>query len=98
MKWACLPSRASQSTRNIQSLINNSLQGIEQGSEAVSELEAQLKNVIALVTRLSGLLNEISSASVDQGASVHHVTTRITTLNQAVSQDWDADQSIGEYL
>lgn len=81
-----LAKQSSQSTRNIQSLINNSLQGIEQGSEAVSELETQLKNVIALVTRLSGLLNEISSASVDQGASVHHVTTRITTLNQAVSQ------------
>ncbi|EPF16982.1 methyl-accepting chemotaxis protein signaling domain protein [Cedecea davisae DSM 4568] len=81
-----LAKQSSQSTRNIQALINNSLQGIEQGSEAVSELENQLKSVIAQVTRLSGLLNEISSASVDQGTSVHHVTSRITTLNHAVNQ------------
>lgn len=81
-----LAKQSSQSTRNIQALINNSLQGIEQGSEALSELENQLKSVIAQVTRLSGLLNEISSASVDQGTSVHHVTSRITTLNQAVNQ------------
>lgn len=81
-----LAKQSSQSTKNIQVLINNSLQGIEQGSEAVSELETQLKNVISLVTRLSGVLNEISSASVDQSASVHHVTTRITSLNQVVHQ------------
>lgn len=81
-----LAQKSSQSTRNIQALIKNSLQGIEQGSDAVAILEGNLRNVIAAVSKLSGLLNEISSATLNQGESVHHMTARITTLNQAAAQ------------
>lgn len=81
-----LAHKSSQSTRNIQTLIGNSLQGIEQGSDAVTVLEANLKKVIAVVAKLSGLLSEISSATLNQGESVHHMTARIATLNQVAMQ------------
>lgn len=81
-----LAKQSSQSTRNIQSLINHSMQGIEQGSEAVTELEGNLRHVIAVVNKLSGLLSEISAASLNQGESVHRMTARMTTLNDVAQQ------------
>lgn len=59
---------------------------IEHGSEAVTELENNLQNVIDVVNKLSGLLSEISAASLNQGESVHHMTARITTLNHVATQ------------
>ncbi|MCT4703823.1 methyl-accepting chemotaxis protein [Enterobacteriaceae bacterium H20N1] len=81
-----LGQKSSQSTRNIQALIGNSMQGIEQGSDAVTVLEANLQKVIDVVNKLSGLLSEISAATLNQGESVHHVTKRIATLNQVANQ------------
>lgn len=81
-----LAQKSSQSTRNIQALIKNSLQGIEQGSDAVAVLEGNLQKVIAVVNKLSGLLSEISAATLNQGESVHHMTARISTLNQVATQ------------
>lgn len=81
-----LAQKSSQSTRNIQALIKNSLHGIEQGSDAVTILEGNLQKVIAVVSKLSGLLNEISSATLNQGESVHHMTARITALNHVATQ------------
>ncbi|MCT4717000.1 methyl-accepting chemotaxis protein [Enterobacteriaceae bacterium H18W14] len=81
-----LAQKSSQSTRNIQALIGNSMQGIEQGSDAVTVLEANLQKVIDVVNKLSGLLSEISAATLNQGESVHHVTKRIATLNQVANQ------------
>lgn len=81
-----LAKQSSESTQKIQSLISHSLQGIEHGNNAVTQLEQQLRNVISEVVRLSSLLNDISTASADQDTSVSHVTERITTLNQAVNK------------
>lgn len=81
-----LAKQSSESTQKIQTLISHSLQGIEHGSQAVSQLEQQLKNVIVEVVRLSSLLNDISTASEDQDNSVSHVTDRISTLNHAVNK------------
>ena len=41
-KWDCWPVKASHSTQTIQELINHSLQGIEDGSKAVTRLEDNL--------------------------------------------------------
>lgn len=88
-----LAKKSSQSTHSIQALIGNSLQGIEQGSEAVSVLEANLQSVIAVVNKLSGLLSEISAATLNQGESVTHMTARIATLNKVARQ---TNRLIGE--
>lgn len=81
-----LAQKSSDSTQKIQHLITHSLQGIESGSQAVNQLEQQLKNVIAEVVRLSSLLNDISRASADQDSSVSHVVEKISTLNHVVNK------------
>ncbi len=76
-----LARKSSHSTQTIQQLINHSLQGITDGSQAVSRLEDNLQQVTGLVGHLSGVLSEISAATLSQGDSIHKMTRRLHSLN-----------------
>nr|WP_318381685.1 methyl-accepting chemotaxis protein [uncultured Enterobacter sp.] len=77
-----LARKSSSSTQTIQQLIQHSLQGIEEGSQAVTRLEDNLQQVTGLVGHLSKLLNEISTATLSQGENIHQMTRQLHGLNQ----------------
>ncbi|WP_312453432.1 methyl-accepting chemotaxis protein [Pseudescherichia sp.] len=77
-----LARKSSHSTQTIQALIQHSLQGIEAGSQAVNRLEDNLQQVTGLVGHLSGLLNDISQATLNQGEYIHQMTRQLHGLNQ----------------
>lgn len=81
-----LAQKSSHSTRDIQQLINRSLQQIDQGSLAVDLLTGNLHQIIDLVNKCSALMGEISLASLNQGESIQDVTARISALNQVARQ------------
>lgn len=81
-----LAQKSSHSTRDIQQLINRSLQQIDQGSQAVDLLTGNLRQIIDLVNKCSALMAEISLASLNQGESIQDVTARISALNQVARQ------------
>ncbi|AYZ32951.1 HAMP domain-containing protein [Serratia sp. FDAARGOS_506] len=81
-----LAQKSSHSTRDIQQLINRSLQQIDQGSQAVELLTSNLRQIIDLVNKCSVLMGEISLASLNQGESIRDVTARIAALNQVARQ------------
>lgn len=81
-----LARKSSHSTQTIQELINYSLQGIEDGSKAVNRLEHTLQQVTGLVANLSSLLNDISTATLSQGESIHQMTRQLEALNQVSRQ------------
>ncbi|MFS9379081.1 methyl-accepting chemotaxis protein [Citrobacter sp. ANG330] len=76
-----LARKSSQSTQDIQALIYHSLQGIEEGSRAVTHLEENLQQVIALVENLGVSLNDISAATLQQGERIHQMTRQLQALN-----------------
>lgn len=77
-----LARKSSHSTQTISQLIQHSVQGIEQGSQAVTRLEDNLQQVTGLVGHLSKLLNDISSATLSQGENIHKMTRQLHGLNQ----------------
>nr|SAY43104.1 Methyl-accepting chemotaxis protein I [Serratia marcescens] len=81
-----LAQKSSHSTRDIQQLINRSLQQIDQGSQAVDLLTGNLRQIIDLVNKCSALMGDISLASLNQGESIQDVTARISALNQVARQ------------
>jgi methyl-accepting chemotaxis protein len=81
-----LAQKSSHSTRDIQQLINRSLQQIDQGSQAVDLLTGNLRQIIDLVNKCSALMGDISLASLNQGESIQDVTARISALNQVAWQ------------
>ncbi|BEN54349.1 HAMP domain-containing protein [Serratia marcescens] len=81
-----LAQKSSHSTRDIQQLINRSLQQIDQGSQAVDLLTGNLRQIIDLVNKCSALMGDIALASLNQGESIQDVTARISALNQVARQ------------
>ncbi|ASM07154.1 methyl-accepting chemotaxis protein [Serratia marcescens] len=81
-----LAQKSSHSTRDIQQLINRSLQQIDQGSQEVDLLTGNLRQIIDLVNKCSALMGDISLASLNQGESIQDVTARIAALNQVARQ------------
>ena len=81
-----LAQKSSHSTRDIQQVINRSLQQIDQGSQAVDLLTGNLRQIIDLVNKCSALMGDISLASLNQGESIQDVTARIAALNQVARQ------------
>lgn len=81
-----LARQSSQSTQTIQALINHSLQGIDDGSRAVTLLEHNLQQVTTLVGALSTLLNEIAKATLSQGESIHQMTRQLHSLNRVAGK------------
>lgn len=81
-----LAQKSSHSTRDIQQLINRSLQQIDQGSQAVDLLTGNLRQIIDLVNKCSALMGDISLASLNQGESIQDVTARISALNHVARQ------------
>jgi len=81
-----LARKSSHSTQTIQELINRSLQGIDDGSQAVTRLEDNLQQVMSLVGNLCSLLNDISVATLSQGESIHHMTRQLQGLNNVAQQ------------
>lgn len=84
-----LARKSSHSTQTIQQLINHSLQGIEDGSKAVTRLEDNLQQVTGLVGKLSSLLSDISDATLSQGESIHQMTRQLHALNLVARQTGD---------
>lgn len=81
-----LARKSGQSTQNIQTLIKHSLQGIEVGFHAVNGLDKNLQQVIALVENLGALLNDISTATLNQGNNIHQLTRKLHVLNGEARQ------------
>jgi len=77
-----LARKSSHSTQTIQQLIQHSLAGIEEGSQAVTRLEDNLQQVTGLVGHLSQLLTDISTATRSQGENIHKMTRQLHGLNQ----------------
>ncbi|WP_039058352.1 methyl-accepting chemotaxis protein [Enterobacter sp. Bisph1] len=91
-----LARKSSHSTQTIQQLINHSLQGINDGSQAVSRLEDNLQQVTGLVGHLSGVLSEISAATLSQGDSIHKMTRRLHSLNSVARRTGELVSSANE--
>lgn len=62
------------------------MRGIEDGSRAVNLMEENLQQVTGLVGNLSSLLNEISTATLSQGESIHQMTRQLQSLNHVSRQ------------
>ncbi|MCP1104037.1 methyl-accepting chemotaxis protein [Serratia nevei] len=91
-----LAQKSSHSTRDIQQLINRSLQQIDQGSQAVDLLTGNLRQIIDLVNKCSALMGDISQASLNQGESIQGVTARIAALNQVARQTGTVVNAVAE--
>jgi methyl-accepting chemotaxis protein len=82
-----LAGRSADAAKEIKSLINASVERVEQGSLLVDEAGITMTEVVGSIRRVSDLVGEISSASNEQSAGVAQVGEAVTQMDQTTQQN-----------
>lgn len=78
-----LAQRSSVSAKDISTLIKDSVEQIEKGSQIADKSGGMLANIVNSIKKVSELNNEIATASNEQAAGIEQINTAMTQLDQA---------------
>ena len=82
-----LASRSADAAREIKQLISASVARVEQGSALVDQAGTTMQEVVTAIQRVSDIVGEISSASVQQSAGVAQMGDAMGRIDTATQQN-----------
>ena len=82
-----LAQRSAQAAKEIKVLINESVEKVEAGSRQVGDAGRAMDDIVAQVKRVSGLIEEISSATGEQTQGIGQVSDAVSQLDQVTQQN-----------
>ena len=82
-----LAGRSADAAKEIKSLINASVQRVEQGSALVDQAGATMAEVVSSIRRATDLMGEISAASNEQSLGVSQIGEAVTQMDQVTQQN-----------
>jgi methyl-accepting chemotaxis protein len=82
-----LAGRSADAAREIKTLINDSVERVEQGSALVDQAGSTMGNVVAAIQRVTDIVGEISSASQEQATGVSQVGEAVIQMDEATQQN-----------
>ena len=82
-----LAQRSAEAAREIKGLITDSVERVEQGTALVDRAGQTMQEVVSSVRRVSDIVGEISTASVEQSNGVNQVGQAVTQMDQATQQN-----------
>jgi methyl-accepting chemotaxis protein len=82
-----LAQRASESAKEIKTLISQSTQQVESGSALVSKAGSTLEDILRRVSEVSGLVSEIASGATEQATGLEQINTGVNQLDQVTQQN-----------
>jgi methyl-accepting chemotaxis protein-1 (serine sensor receptor) len=82
-----LAGRSAQAAREIKSLINASVERVEQGTVLVDQAGQTMTEIVTSIRRVTDIMGEISAASGEQASGVGQVGEAVTQLDQATQQN-----------
>ena len=82
-----LAGRSADAAKEIKSLINASVERVEQGTVLVDEAGTTMTEVVGSIRKVSDLVGEISSASDEQASGVAQIGDAVAQLDQATQQN-----------
>jgi methyl-accepting chemotaxis protein len=82
-----LAGRSADAAKEIKSLINTSVERVEQGTALVDQAGATMSEVVTAIKRVNDIMGEISAASTEQSAGVAQVGEAVTQMDQATQQN-----------
>jgi methyl-accepting chemotaxis protein len=82
-----LAQRSAQAAREIKGLIADSVDKVESGSRQVTEAGKTMKDLVVQVRRVTDLLGEIASATLEQNQGIGSVNNAVTKLDQMTQQN-----------
>ena len=82
-----LAGRSADAAKEIKSLINASVERVEQGTVLVGQAGTTMTEVVSSIKRVTDIMGEISAASAEQSAGVAQVGEAITQMDQTTQQN-----------
>ncbi|MFN9744260.1 MAG: methyl-accepting chemotaxis protein [Betaproteobacteria bacterium] len=82
-----LAQRSAEAAKEIKSLIVASVERVEEGTALVGEAGQTMDEVVSSIRRVTDIVGEISSASVEQSSGVGQVGQAVTQMDQATQQN-----------
>ncbi len=82
-----LAQRSADAAKEIKSLISASVERVEQGTALVDRAGSTMQEVVMSIKRVTDIMGEISSASIEQSAGVAQVGEAVTQMDQATQQN-----------
>ncbi|TWI64484.1 methyl-accepting chemotaxis protein [Pseudoduganella lurida] len=82
-----LAQRSAGAAREIKELIDDSVQRVEGGARLVDQAGATMAEIVRSVQRVTDIMGEISTASIEQTAGIEQVNAAVAEMDQAVQQN-----------
>ena len=82
-----LAGRSAEAAKEIKTLINTSVERVEQGSQLVDQAGATMAEVVSSIRRVTDIMGEISAASTEQASGVASVGEAVMQMDQATQQN-----------
>ena len=82
-----LAGRSADAAKEIKTLINASVERVEQGTALVDQAGATMTEVFSSIHRVTDIMGEISAASAEQSAGVAQIGEAVTHMDQATQQN-----------
>jgi methyl-accepting chemotaxis protein len=82
-----LAQRSAQAAREIKTLIADSVNKVESGSRQVTEAGKTMQDLVMQVRRVTDLLGEIASATLEQSSGIGLVNNSVSQLDQMTQQN-----------
>ena len=82
-----LAGRSADAAKEIKTLINTSVERVEQGTTLVDQAGVTMIEVVNSIKRVTDLMGEISAASSEQSQGVAQVGEAVTQMDQATQQN-----------
>jgi methyl-accepting chemotaxis protein len=82
-----LAGRSAEAAKEIKTLINTSVERVEQGTALVDQAGSTMTEVVSSIRRVTDLMGEISAASNEQAAGVSQVGEAVTQMDQVTQQN-----------
>ncbi len=82
-----LAQRSAEAAKEIKSLIGRSVEQVEQGTVLVDQAGKTMGEIVGSIQRVSDIVAEITSASLEQSAGVQQVGDAVSQMDQATQQN-----------
>ena len=82
-----LAQRSADAAREIKTLINASVEQVEQGTALVDQAGRTMQEIVSAINRVSSIMAEINSASAEQSAGVAQVGQAVNQMDQTTQQN-----------
>jgi methyl-accepting chemotaxis protein len=82
-----LAQRSAEAAKEIKALITRNVEQVEQGTSLVGQAGQTMDQIVSSIQRVSDIVSEISSASVEQSSGIQQVGDAVSMMDQATQQN-----------